>query len=332
GTGVVLVLSGDGMLRNTFTIGDFSLFVSYLQNISSLTTFFGMLLVRYKQLGVSIDRMQNLMEGASPDALIKPGPVYIKHDPPRISQPHKTPGDVLHTLDAYNLYYHYPGSLHGIENIILNIKKGTLTVITGRIGSGKTTLLRVLLGLLPMDAGEILWNGTRVNQPDKFFLPPRCAYTAQVPNLFSQSLRENILLGLRTDENAVQDAVYRAVLETDIVDLEKGLDTPVGPRGVKLSGGQVQRTAAARMFVRNTELIVFDDLSSALDIETEKMLWDRLFSRETITCLAVSHRHFTLEKADHIVVMKDGTIADQGQLAELLVRSDEMRDIWTSGL
>src|SRR5205807_8957492 len=148
----------------------------------------------------------------------------------------------------------YPGTQRGVTDISFHLRRGSFTVVTGRIGSGKTTLLRVLLGLLPMDSGAVLWNGQHVADPASLFVPPRSAYTPQSPRLVSESLRDNILLGVPAHAVDLERVVHAAVLERDLTDLEDGLDTLVGPRGMRLSGGQVQRVAAARMFARPAEL------------------------------------------------------------------------------
>jgi ATP-binding cassette subfamily B protein len=329
GRGVILIMVALSIRSHGLGVGDLAIFLYYLSSVSGFVQSVGNLLAQYIQTDVSFGRLVELLQGAPAASLVIYNPLYVHGaEPPELPRQRKTPEQPLKQLEARNLSYHYPDTGRGISNINLTLKRGSITVITGRIGSGKTTLLQALLGLLPKDEGEIIWNGKPVSDPASFFVPPQSAYTAQVPHLFSDPLKENILLGLREEDVDIQRAVHTAVLDHDVALLENGLDTVIGPRGVKLSGGQAQRTAAARMLVRQSDLLVFDDLSSALDVETEQTMWERLFAQGAFTCLVVSHRKAVLQRADHILVLKHGYLEAEGTLPELMATCEEMQQLW----
>jgi ATP-binding cassette subfamily B protein len=309
GAGLVLLVAAGRMRSGAFSVGDFAIFSSYLMEVVSFTGFVGYLIGAYRQTRVNFSRMAALLQGAPAEGLVAPQPLRLAGEEPAPTVTPRRP-EPLERLEVRGLTCLHPESGRGIRDVSFTLRRGSLTVVTGRVGSGKTTLLRALLGLLETQGGEVRWNGVPVTEPARFFLPPRAAYTAQVPALLSGTLRENILLGEPADAGRLGRAVHQAALERDLALFPDGLETEVGVRGLKLSGGQIQRTAEARMFVREPELLVFDDLSSALDVETERLLWERALGQGA-TCLVVSHRPAVLSRADQIIVLDDGRVVDR---------------------
>ncbi|MGH2441918.1 MAG: ATP-binding cassette domain-containing protein [Chloroflexota bacterium] len=313
GTGVVLLLAARAIRLGTFNVGDLAMFAVFLDALGWYPSEIGRVMGNLKRIDVYMERMQSITPSQPRLALVQVAPVYLSdvEAPTSSASASQTSQEIdrLQLLEVVGLTYNHAGVPHGISDVSFTLERGSLTVVTGRIGAGKSTLLQVLLGLLPRDAGQIYWNGHFIDDPASFLVPPRCAYTSQVPRLFSDTLRDNLLLGWPADTQALQRAIHAAVLGPDITALEDGLDSFVGARGVKLSGGQVQRAAAARMFLREAQLVVFDDLSSALDAETEAHLWARLFARgRNQTYLVVSHRPAALRRADQVLVLEGGRI------------------------
>jgi len=345
GTGILLIAVSARIASRGFSLGDFSLFVFCLSFVSDYTTFWGGFLAHFQQTRVALERLMGLVRDASGLALVEATPLHIGgrgragHDvgaPDSRSssrrglevEPGPEPGPEPAALQVEGLSCLHDSG-RGIHDLSFEVGAGEFVVVTGRIGSGKTTLLRALQGLLP-SKGAILLDGRAVADAAATFVPPTSAYTPQVPRLFSDSIAENIVLGLAAGDEALAEALREAVLEEDLAGMPEGLATRIGPRGLKLSGGQLQRTAAARMFLRRPRIYFIDDMSSALDVATEERLWRRFAESGPRTCLAVSHRRATLALADQVLVLAEGRIAARGRPGELLDSSEEFRRLWGS--
>jgi ATP-binding cassette, subfamily B, bacterial len=326
GIGFVLTATAWKMGRGSLTVGDLAVFLQLLQRITHLLTLVGDMLARHRRVGVATERLRQLLVDSPEDQIVNPEPVALT-GPAESFVPEPREAPPLQTLEVVGLSFRYPNGGVGIDDISFSLRCGDFIVVTGCIGSGKTTLLRVLQGLLPRTAGEILWNGQPVSDPASFFTPPHSSYTPQSTRLFSETLRDNVLMG-DPDNGRLLSALEWAAMGPDLATIENGIYMMVGPRGVKLSGGQVQRVGAARMFSRGADLLIIDDLSSALDVATEQQLWRSLLSERDVGCLVVSHRRPALRNATQILLLENGRVAARGTLDELLASSAEMRRIW----
>lgn len=315
--GAALVVVAAALGRGDLSVGDVALFAAYAAVIAEVPKWVGRSLVYHRQADVSVDRLAELLRTPDRRAVVAPTPTHLRQGPPPLATPADGEGrdhpagpldEPLEELRVEGLTVHHPGSGRGVEGVDLLVRRGELVVLTGPVGAGKTTVLRALLGLVAADGGTVRWNGALVPDPSVTLVPPRVAYLPQVPRLFSEPLADTILLGAPPDR--LGWALWAACLDEDVARLPAGTATDVGPRGLRLSGGQAQRVGLARALVRAPDLLVVDDLSSALDTETESRLWSRLAAGGFTTALVVSHRPHVLEAADRVVVLADGRVVE----------------------
>lgn len=202
----------------------------------------------------------------------------------------------------------------GVQGVDLSVRRGELVLLLGQVGAGKSSLLAALAGLME-HTGRIRWNGTDVVDAQAFLRPGQVSYVAQVPRVLSGTFADNVRLG---HERELDGPVAAARLERDVVEAG-GHEALVGHRGVRLSGGQVQRLALARALATDAELLLADDVSSALDAATEIELWTSLRERGT-TVIGATSKRAALARADRVVVLDDGEVADVGPWRELAAR------------
>jgi ATP-binding cassette subfamily B protein len=309
GLGLVLLVSAGALASGAFDVGTLALFVAYLGYLSFLPRMVGRMLARRKQASIAVDRMRQLVAGRDAGNVARARVLPIERRQrgvrPEPERPERVP---LQRLDVVDLAARYPGGA-GVHDISFTMQRGEFVVLTGPVGSGKSTLLRSLLGLAWQadTAGEVRWNGTVLDDRGAFMVPPNAAFLPQVPQLVSDSVRDNVGLG-PVDPDDLARALALAAIDDDVAGLPDGDRTLIGPRGLRLSGGQRQRLAAARALVHGPELVVLDDLSSAVDVETELQLWDNL-AAAGLSVLAVSHRAVAFERADQVLRLDHGTLA-----------------------
>ncbi len=233
------------------------------------------------------------------------------------------PVDDLETLEFRDVSFtHQTASTPALSNISFNVKRGDTIAFVGPSGAGKTTLVKLLVGLYPPKQGEILYNGLSSHVIDLDRLRERIGFVTQDSQLFSGTIRENLLF-VRPDATDVEclDVLHKAAAHTLLARAENGLDTVIGEGGVKVSGGEKQRLSIARSLLRKPHLLVFDEATSSLDSLTEeeisRTMRDVASDRGVMTIL-IAHRLSTIMHADRIYVLEQGRIVEAGRHEELI--------------
>jgi subfamily B ATP-binding cassette protein MsbA len=231
-------------------------------------------------------------------------------------------------IEFKNVSFSY-GEGYVLRNLNLTIEKGQKIGLVGLSGSGKSTLVSLLLRLYPVVEGEILIDGENINNFNLDSLRKTFALVSQDIFLFNDTIRENLTTGEVHTNEEINQALEISYASDFVKELSEGIMTPIGDRGLRLSGGQSQRLTIARAFLKNRDVLLFDEATSALDNESEKIVQaalDRVAGHKTV--IAVAHRLSTLKDFNRIVVMKDGLKVEEGSHAQLIEKNGEYKKLY----
>jgi len=222
-------------------------------------------------------------------------------------------GTSTNALVVKEVSFSYDGHKKVLEDINLDIPKGSKIAIIGASGSGKTTLAHLLVGLYPLDEGDILFDNVSVKEIGLDVVRDHLFLVLQNPQLFNATIAQNLMFDEKSDSLLIQNALHIAQLDQFVEELPDGLQTQIGKHGIKLSGGQRQRLSIARMVLQNPNIVILDESTSALDVHTEAKLFSALEAYlEGKTTIIIAHRLSTIKKADYIYVLDKGKIVESG--------------------
>ncbi len=294
------------IFRNSLTIGDYLALMVYSFFIFGPLQELGTVIQVYREAQVSLNNFANIMNTPAEEKPANPTPI------PQIE-----------SLEFLNVSFkHLSSEKPALNHIGFKAERGNTFAFVGPSGAGKTTLVKLLVGLYQPMEGQILYNGISGKDIDLDDLRERIGFVTQDTQLFSGSIRENLLfVNPNATESQCYDVLLKAECENLLARADKGLDTIIGERGVKVSGGEKQRLSIARALLRNPDLLVFDEATSSLDSLTEEEITKtirEISAREEQITILIAHRLSTILHADKIFVLEKGKIIESGKHEELV--------------
>jgi ATP-binding cassette subfamily B protein len=310
-------LAADGVMQNTMTLGDLAMINAYMIQLFIPLNFLGFV---YREMRRSLTDLENML------ALLKRRPAI--QDGPDAQPLNFKQGEIRWT----GVHFAYNPQRPILRNLNLHIAPGTRVAIVGASGAGKSTIARLLYRLYDIDQGSIAIDDQDIRQLTLDSLRKHIAIVPQDTVLFNASIRDNIAYGNPdADDVAIDKAIRLAHLQGFINSLPKGDQTLVGERGLKVSGGEKQRIAIARVLLKGAPILIFDEATSALDSHAEAAILDAM--REVAaghTSIVIAHRLSTVVDADQILVLDQGQVVEQGSHARLLASGGRYAALWAA--
>ncbi|WP_372800518.1 ABC transporter ATP-binding protein [Lutibacter sp.] len=301
---LVIYIGGMRYIEGTISLGVIAEFIMYVNMLTWPVAVVGWVTSIVQQAEASQQRINE----------------FLKHEP-EIKNNQEQPSAIEGTIEFKNVTFTYDDTnITALKNVSFKLEKGKTLAILGNTGSGKSTIINLIARLYDVDTGEILIDGTNIEQLNLNNLRQNIGFVPQEAFLFSDTIKNNIKFGDENASNAkIEQAAKDAYIHHNIIEFNKGYDTYVGERGVTLSGGQKQRISIARAIIKNPNILIFDDCLSAVDTETEEIILNNLhkISRNKTT-LIVSHRVSSVKNADVIIILEDGKIIQKGSHNELV--------------
>lgn len=303
--GITILYGSKLVLNNEMSIGEFVAFNGYIDMFFSPIFWLPGVISKFERAVISYKRLDKVFNLQKEDLLLENRKKNTIH------------GDI----EIKNLTFSYPNNIEKVlNNINITIKEGTSLGIIGTIGSGKTTLMNLLLRLYEVSDNSIKINGTNINEIDLALLRESICYITQDNFLFSTTIKENISLFRENyEDNEIKISAEKAMFAEELSNMKENIYTIIGERGIDLSGGQKQRVVISRAFLNNSNIVIFDDTFSALDNKTEEYLLRNIKELvEDKTCIIISNRISDVKDTDHIIVLDQGNIVEEGKHNELI--------------
>jgi ATP-binding cassette, subfamily B, multidrug efflux pump len=319
---IILLVGGSMVINASLTIGELTAFIAYLALLTMPIMGLGWLTTIFQTGIIGVTSLLTILNQEIPETKIEPLPRAVRKQ--LFDQ----------GLDIKNLSYTYPDQDEpALKNISFSILPNQTVGILGKIGSGKTTLINCLNRYLLIDNHQVFMGHHDLSDLSLVDVRSVIHTVSQDVFLFSDSIRNNILFGTKQAENLANpdltDVILESALQEDIFRFQDGLDTMVGEKGIMLSGGQKQRISLARALMTPCDLLILDNVLSAVDHETERFLLEHIHKRRTArSLLIVSNRVQALEQANLILVLDEGRIVARGTHQSLIIQDGLYRETW----
>ena len=310
----VLVLAY-AVLNSNLSVGAVVTIISLLGKAYEPIAIFNVEYVDYKLNKVAVNKYIDLLELKDDEALEK--------------------GLNLKNLDGNvefkNVSYGYNEEKEIIHDLSLKIKANSSVALVGESGSGKSTIIKLIMGLIKYQKGNILIDGKELSTLNLNSYYDNVTYVSQEAPIFDGTLRENLVFDKKIDDDEIIKVLKLVCLDTFYERLENGLETELGEKGIRMSGGERQRVALARLFFDNSKVIILDEATSAMDNITEKIVMENVINLlKDKTIIIIAHRLETIKNVDMIFVLKDGIIEEQGSYDNLIKKDGYFKKLYKS--